>query len=157
MASLFQNNSHPMGNLPFYSKRLALSGLFVASVFVVLFALNLDANSNSTEEKTWSSRIKRRLATYSQVGTIPPDPDTLSVGPDVKEGLSEKYGRWHFWDGEEENRPDDSDLCKGFRNCDFEGDELKEDLWQSDAVFVNHLLNDADSLIFRAMEAIFEE
>jgi hypothetical protein len=29
--------------------------------------------------------------------------------------------------------------------------------WQADAVYVNHILNDADQLVSRAMEAIFEE
>mmetsp|Transcript_10637 Transcript_10637/g.26864 ORF Transcript_10637/g.26864 Transcript_10637/m.26864 type:complete len:672 (-) Transcript_10637:1123-3138(-) len=37
------------------------------------------------------------------------------------------------------------------------GEEFPDDAWQADAVYVNHILNDADKLIGRTMEAIFVE
>ena len=119
---------------------------------------NIGVNDNGIEVSVITEEEEERhLLPYSEIATIPPDPDALPVGPDVKEGLAEKYGRWHFWDGEEELRPDNSNLCDEYTNCDVPGDEFPEDSWQSDAVFVNHILNDADELVTRAMEAIFEE
>ena len=40
---------------------------------------------------------------------------------------------------------------------DIPGEDFPETAWQADAVFVNHILNDADELIARTMEAIFIE
>jgi hypothetical protein len=75
---------------------------------------------------------------------------------DKKKELAEKYGKWNFWDGDEEGRPANDYMAK-FPNRDIPGDDLPEDAWQADAVFVNHYLNDADKLIKRAMEAIYSE
>jgi hypothetical protein len=75
---------------------------------------------------------------------------------DKKKELAEKYGKWNFWDGDEEDRPANDYMAK-YPNRDIPGDDLPEDAWQADAVFVNHYLNDADKLITRAMEAIYSE
>lgn len=70
--------------------------------------------------------------------------------------LAKKWEKWKFWDGEEDMRPK-VDYLSSYPNKDCPGDELPDDAWQADAVFVNHYLNDADKLISRAMEAIFAE
>lgn len=72
-----------------------------------------------------------------------------------RDELAEKYGKWGFWDGEAELRP--KDYLSKYPHFDIPGDEFPQDAWQTDAVYVNHYLNDADKLIDRAMEAIFEE
>ncbi|KAG7356197.1 hypothetical protein IV203_000883 [Nitzschia inconspicua] len=95
---------------------------------------------------------------YSHYATIQPlvDHPLLSDNDATKKALAEKYGKWHFWDGDEENRPAE-DYCGKFPNRDIPGEEFPDDAWQTDAVFVNHILNDADQLIARTMEAIFVE
>lgn len=95
---------------------------------------------------------------YSNFATILPliDHPLLPEGDATKEALVEKYGKWHFWDGDEDSRPTE-DYCGKFPNRDIPGDEFPDDAWQADAVFVNHILNDADQLIARTMEAIFVE
>jgi hypothetical protein len=93
---------------------------------------------------------------YSKYATILPLIDHPLPDDTTKEKLAERFGRWHFWDGEEENRPQE-DYCAKYPNRDVPGDEFPEDAWQGDAVFVNHILNDADQLIARTMEAIFVE
>lgn len=99
----------------------------------------------------------RNMIYYSERSTIVPDPDMDPVAEDVQKELATKYGRWHFWDGEEAERPDDADQCGEYPSCDIEGDNIDDTAWQADAVYVNHILNDADELVGRAMEAIFEE
>ena len=80
--------------------------------------------------------------------------------PQTKEekeaALLEKYGEWHFWDGEPEIRPKD-DYASKFANRDIPEDEFPDNAWQVDAVYANHFLNDASNLISRAEEAIYEE
>lgn len=140
-----------------------LSGVLGSCALLVVFCLMYSQNgaiigrNTHNEEVSFLGRLRRKLLPYSEVATVPPDPDVLPPDKDMKEELGEKYGRWHFWDGEEENRPDNNNMCDGYPNCDVPGDEFEEDAWQGDAVFVNHILNDADGLVARAMEAIFEE
>lgn len=95
---------------------------------------------------------------YSHHATILPlvDHPLLPEGDEAKAALIEKYGKWRFWDGDEDNRPAE-DYCGKYPNRDIPGDEFPDDAWQGDAVFVNHILNDADKLIARTMEAIFVE
>lgn len=113
--------------------------------------LRLNTKSNN------STVARRRAATYSELSTIVPDPDCLPTSDEKKEELAAKYGRWHFWDGEEDDRDEQEDICVDYPSCDIPGDEFDEMQWQADAVYVNHILNDADQLVGRAMEAIFEE
>lgn len=93
---------------------------------------------------------------YSNRATIPPLIDHPFADDKMKEALSEKFGSWHFWDGDEESRPLE-DYCGKYPNRDIPGEDFPDEAWQADAVFVNHILNDADQLIGRAMEAIFTE
>jgi hypothetical protein len=95
---------------------------------------------------------------YSQYATILPliDHPLLPNGDETKEALIGKYGKWHFWDGDESNRPREDYFGK-YPNRDVPGNEFPLEAWQADAVFVNHFLNDADQLITRTMEAIFVE
>jgi hypothetical protein len=150
------------------NKRLAKSAMLVGSA-VLLLVIGLCCNKETVaaageENITYSTNVEveakqahRKAIAYSKLATIPPDPDSRPVGDDVKEELAAKYGHWHFWDGEEDNRPENEDMCDKYPNCDVPDDDFPEDSWQGDAVFVNHILNDADELVTRAMEAIFEE
>ena len=103
------------------------------------------------------TQSQRQAIEYSKRSTIVPDPDANPVDEEKAKEWSAKFGHWHFWDGEEADRPEDKDMCKDVPNCDVVGDDFADDAWQSDAVYVNHILNDADELVGRAMEAIFEE
>jgi hypothetical protein len=93
---------------------------------------------------------------YSKLSTVLPLPDHDLPDENTKQELSVKWGHWHFWDGDEDLRPTNDYMAK-YPNRDIPGDDFPDDAWQTDAVFVNHYLNDADSLISRAMEAIFTE
>lgn len=93
---------------------------------------------------------------YSKYATLAPLIDHPLPDDDTVEKISEKWGKWMFWDGDEDYRPTD-DYCADYPNRDIPGDEFPEDAWQADAVFVNHYLDAADKLIGRAMDAIFEE
>jgi len=93
---------------------------------------------------------------YSKYATVLPLVDHPLPSEEVKEELAEKYGKWHFWDGDEDMRPME-DYTSKYPNKDVPGEEFPEDAWQADAVYVNHILNDADLLISRTMEAIFVE
>jgi hypothetical protein len=95
---------------------------------------------------------------YSNYATIVPIPDHPLPDDETRSQLEEKWGRWHFWDGDEDERPSEDYIAKGnYPNKDIPNDDFPEEAWQADAVFVNHILNDADKLITRAMEAIFTE
>ena len=93
---------------------------------------------------------------YSKMATIVPDP-LLWKPEEQQEKLEQEFQKWHFWDGEEDIRPGATDYCAEYPHRDVPGDFFPEDAWQGDAVFVNHILNDADQLVSRAMEAIFTE
>ena len=49
------------------------------------------------------------------------------------------------------------DYAGKFPNQDIPGEDIHDKAWQADAVYVNHILNDADQLIARAMKVIFIE
>ena len=93
---------------------------------------------------------------YSNRATIPPLIDHPFPDDKTKEAIAETFGKWRFWDGDEENRPLE-DYCGKYPNRDIPGDDFPDEAWQGDAVFVNHILNDGDQLVARAMEAIFTE
>ena len=93
---------------------------------------------------------------YSSYATIRPLVDHPLPDDETKAELAEKFGRWRFWDGDEDVRPQE-DYCAKYPNRDIPGEDFPDDAWQGDAVFVNHYLNDADLLIARTMEAIFIE
>jgi hypothetical protein len=142
------------------SKTAAWSTLVLLSALALVFWTGFTNNEHNDKQghaQEEQGQRRRRVA-YSKVSTIPPDPDSIIANEAQMKELAAKYGHWHFWDGEEENRPDNSNLCDKFApHCDIPGDQFPDNSWQSDAVFVNHILNDADKLVSRAMEAIFEE
>jgi len=93
---------------------------------------------------------------YSKVATQPPLIDPPFPDEATAAKWAEIYGKWSFWDGDEDMRPK-TDFLSKYPNKDCPGDEFPDDAWQVDAVFVNHYLNEADALVARAMEAIFAE
>lgn len=93
---------------------------------------------------------------YSKYATVLPLVDHPLPDETTQTALAETYGKWHFWDGDEDERPLE-DYTSSFPHRDIPGDDFPVDAWQADAVYVNHILNDADQLVARAMEAIFTE
>lgn len=93
---------------------------------------------------------------YSKIATIVPDPLHVPIDVETAAAVAKQWGKWHFWDGDESTRPTD-DYCGKYPNRDIPGTDFPDTAWQVDAVFVNHVLNDAEELISRAMEAIFTE
>jgi len=93
---------------------------------------------------------------YSNLATIVPDPDHRPLTDEEKEKIKADWGNWHFYDGEEDRRPE-GDYCGKYKNRDIPGDEFPDEAWQADAVYVNHFIDDAERLIGRAKEAIFTE
>lgn len=93
---------------------------------------------------------------YSKYATIVPLVDHPFPSDEERAPLREKFGKWGFYDGDELERPME-DYASKFPNRDIPGDQFPRDAWQADAVYVNHILNDADLLILRTMEAIFVE
>lgn len=93
---------------------------------------------------------------YSKFATYEPLPDPPMSNKETSGKLADQWGKWSFWDGDEEMRPTD-DFVSQYPYRDVPGDEIPDDAWQADAVFVNHYLNDADKLVSRAIEAIFAE
>ena len=84
---------------------------------------------------------------------VPKEPQTKE---EKEAALLEKYGEWHFWDGEPEIRPKD-DYASQHPHRDIPEEAFPDNSWQVDAVYANHFLNDASNLASRAEEAIFEE
>ena len=113
-------------------------------------------SGGGTSRKATSTPVTKLSGPYSVISQITPDPEHLPLDEATKEALTEKWGKWHFWDGEEDNRPKD-DYCGKYPNRDIPGDDFPEDSWQTDAVYVNHILDDGEQLISRTMEAIYTE
>lgn len=93
---------------------------------------------------------------YSQFATSPPLTNLRTPNEQDVQRISNKWGKWNFWDGDEDSRPTD-DFLSRYPNKDIPGNEFPENAWQTDAVYVNHFLSDADLLVTRAMEAIYAE
>jgi hypothetical protein len=142
---------------------------FIGSVVDDVDLIDLPEVSESilTEENQMIQDEKESIVTEEEaasdtprrMGKIPAillDRNQLPLDESKKTEMKEKWGEWHFWDGDEEMRPKE-DYCGKYTNRDIPGDEFPDEAWQVDAVYVNHYLNDADKLISRAMEAIFTE
>jgi hypothetical protein len=95
---------------------------------------------------------------YSKVSQFPPDLESIhqEESDEAKNARVEKWGRWKFFDGEEDNRPG-KDYCSHFPYRDVHGDDFPDSSWQVDAVFVNHLIDAAEQLVSRAKEAVYTE
>jgi len=89
--------------------------------------------------------------------TTEPDPviDEKEESIDT-EALIEKWGKWHFWDGDPESRPTE-DYLAAFPNNDCPADDFPMTAWQGDGVYVNHFLDSGSELVSRAKEAIYTE
>lgn len=121
----------------------------------------LAAHFQGNTAKTKSSSAVRKLMNnegfvYANMATIVPDPFHAPVDEETRKGLTETYGKWHFWDGDADIRPK-GDYCGEYPNRDIPGNDFPENAWQTDAVYVNHLINDAEELLERTIEAIYEE
>jgi hypothetical protein len=83
-------------------------------------------------------------------------PWTRPISDEENEALIEKWGNWHFWDGDPDSRPTE-DYMAAFPNRDCPFDEFPNTAWQADAVYVNHMLDSAGELVARAKDAIYTE
>ena len=108
------------------------------------------------EEPAATEPPKPLPAANSKIPLIEPDKESGPIPVDKKAELAAKWGRWGFWDGDVDMRPKEDYIDK-YPSKDVPGDDFPQNSWQTDAVFVNHYLNDADKLIDRAMESIFTE
>lgn len=104
-------------------------------------------NNNNDDDDVWL---------YSKFATIVPDPEYHATDQE-KEDLKNEWGSWHFWDGTEDERPAGGDYCAKYPYRDMPDDDFTDDMWQADAVYVNHILDSGDELIQRAQEAIYVE
>lgn len=93
---------------------------------------------------------------YSKFATFAPLEGIPLADENKAKALKEKWGGWNFWDDDEDERPTEN-FYEKYPNGDVPNDEFPEGAWQTDAVFVNHYLNDAGQLVERAMEAIYAE
>lgn len=125
--------------------------LFIEHVVDDVDLVNVNESNENTEKEDKDTR--RQIAS---IPAIPIDRDQLPLDESTKEEMIEKWGQWHFWDGDEDMRPKEDYTAK-YPHRDIPGDDFPDEAWQVDAVYVNHYLNDADKLISRAMEAIFTE
>lgn len=79
--------------------------------------------------------------------------------PPLSDADKDKYGKWMFFDGYKKEFGKDRpvvDFSK-YEAGDFPAEEFPEDAWQSDATYMLHFLDNAQKLIDRAREAIYEE
>ena len=112
------------------------------------------SDSQSSSSSSSSSKQQQQPFVYSKMATIPPDPYQST-----RRDASPSLGSWHFWDGDESTRPTtNTDYPQQYPPYgDIPGEQFPPEAWQADAVFVNHLLNDAEQLVTRAKEAILME
>ena len=101
----------------------------LAAAFLCLGSTRAEGGLRVEESNTVESEQSRRKAiTYSKRSTIVPDPDALPVDEEKAKELAATYGRWHFWDGEEDMRPEDADMCNGYPSCDIPGEDFEEEV-----------------------------
>ena len=136
MAKLYQQQQSPM---------LSLSVLVLCHLLVawshdsfVWAALAEDHESQSSSQRQLETSEGEGTYVYSKMATLPPDPLLLENTEQATE-YEERFGRWSFWDGDEDLRPSDEDYMGKYAYRDMPGDEIDDDAWQADAVFVNHV------------------
>ena len=115
-----------------------------------------DSNNKDDDDDDDTPQSQAHSLLYSQIATIVPDAFQSTTSFTSKEELIAQWGKWGFWDGDEDSRPP-HDYCARYPNRDIPTAAFPDTAWQVDAVFVNHLINDAENLISRAREAIFTE
>lgn len=103
-----------------------------------------------------ATKKKKEGFVYETMATIVPDPFHTPIEESTRQSITETYGKWHFWDGDAAIRPQ-GDYCGEYPNRDIPGNDFPDNAWQTDAVYVNHLINDAEELLERTIEAIYEE
>lgn len=109
-----------------------------------------EPTKDNEDDEPFPLNIYSKFATYKPLMNLP-----LADEVTAKD-LAKQWGKWSFWDGDEDERPLEDYMSK-YPNKDIPGDDFPDDAWQADAVFVNHYLDAADKLVFRAMEAIYAE
>lgn len=119
-------------------------------------AENNDPNQGEGGDTEPGTNTNTDAYLYSKYATILPLFDHPLPSDEQRAPIVDKFGKWKFWDGDEEERPME-DYAGKFPNRDIPGEKIADSAWQADAVYVNHILNDMDQLISRAMEAIFVE
>jgi hypothetical protein len=127
----------------------------MAMLIIAVFAISpgdIERRIASVEEELAMDACRKT----AEIQPVPLDRDQLPMDEKTKGKLIDKWGQWHFWDGDEDMRPKE-DYCARYPNRDIPGDNFPDEAWQVDAVYVNHYLNNADKLISHAMEAIFTE
>ena len=112
--------------------------------------------SATTPELSSSLRRLKEGFVYAKMATIVPDPFHAPIDDSTRASLTDTYGKWHFWDGDGDVRPT-GDYCGEYPHRDIPGNDFPSNAWQTDAVYVNHLINDAEELLERTIEAIYEE
>jgi len=118
---------------------------------------NTSTNEAKTEKETQDNNKKSNFKYPEEKYTTDILPWSKGIlTEEEKDAMIEKWGKWHFWDGEPETRPTE-DYMAPFPNRDCPYDEFPETAWQADAVYVNHMLDSAGELVARAKEAIYTE
>eukprot|EP00934_Nitzschia_sp_Nitz4_P003014 Nitzschia sp. Nitz4//scaffold75_size92586//394//3490//NITZ4_004836-RA/size92586-augustus-gene-0.85-mRNA-1//-1//CDS//3329557648//3004//frame0 len=110
---------------------------------------------DATDETTRES-VPGNINFYSNFSTFTPLVDAPLPDEDAAAELADEWGKWKFYDGHEEDRPD-TDFMAQYPNRDCPAEDFPEDAWQADAEYVNHYLDSAGQLVSRAMEAILAE
>lgn len=109
------------------------------------------------ETTTTPRTLQQQQFAYSNVAKIIPDVEHAEIDEATRAKITTQWGKWGFWDGDEAIRPSQEDYCAAYPNRDIPGNRFPANAWQTDAVFVNHLLDAGEQLVYRTMEAIFTE
>jgi len=145
----------------------------VSAVFVMMLMfggaihIKVEVNSGSS-----SNVVKKDAAAVEDVPAPAPAVGTLNPvakatpAPVKNEGPqspapTQDFGEWGFWkfyDGAKEDRPK-NDYCGEADpiHRDIDPNDFPENAWQTDAVYVNHFLDEGLKLVSRVRDAIYAE
>ena len=94
----------------------------------------IPVNENSVEQNdSKPDEDNNNAFLYSKYATVLPLVDHPLPNEDEKEAVTEKFGKWGFYDGDEDERPMEDYTAK-YPNRDMPGNEFADDAWQADAV-----------------------
>ena len=108
-------------------------------------------DSNTMDDTTGGSTLEKRDSWLPKPYTVrtenPPSPAVL-----------EEYAKtWGTWKLGELPKMDRSGFCGGQSHCDVPREKIPADAWQNDSAYMSKFLEEADSLVGRAMNAILAE
>lgn len=84
--------------------------------------------------------------------------ETLLQQKPIFEKEEKDWGKWKFWDGyTESNGPRPEIKYTSHENRDFPSDDIPDESWHADAVYINHFLDAGMNLVSRTKEAIVAE